>query len=195
MFYSTFLKIKPFFNVLQKFTSLLLKKNVYLIREVYPFIYTSLKGASTISGFKKVLYNKTLVQDRRLKPAYNRRKHNTSHYMVIQNQFARLNKAFVYLGKNKLASMVGLALKTAYSTIYPAFGWVKTKKRNYFNNKLSIRAKAIPNLVSVIEDQTTLLLWRNQFYSSLTKSRQKHKQGVSQNLNVICKNNVTILLK
>lgn len=186
--HSAFLKIKPFFNVLQKLTGLLLKKNVCLIKEAYPFIYAGLKGASTISGFKKVLYNKILVQDRRLKPTYNRRKHNTSHYMVVQNQLTRLSKTFVYLGKNKLASMVALVLKTAYSTIFPAFSWAKAKKHNYFNNKLLMRVKAIPNLVSVMESQITLLLWRNQFSSSFTKNRQNYKQDISQNLNVICKN-------
>lgn len=192
VYYSAFLKIKPFFNVLQKFTDLLLKKNIYLIREAYPFICAGLKGASTIGGFKKVLYNKILVHDRRLKPAYNRRKHNITHYMVVQNQFARLDKAFVYLGKNKLGNIMGVVLKTAYSTVPPA-GWIKTRKHNYFN--ISIRAKTIPNLVSIIEGQVYLLLWRNQFNGSLTKSRQDRRQGASQNLNVVCKNNTAILLK
>jgi hypothetical protein len=192
--YCAFFKIKPLFNILQKFTDLLLKKNIFLIKEAYPFICTGLKGASTIGGFKKVLYNKILVQDRRLKPAYNRRKHNITHYMVVQNQLARLDKAFVYLGKNKLVNIIGVIFKTVYS-IVPWAGWIKTKKHNYFNNKLSIRAKAIPNLVSIIEGQVTLLLWRNQFNSSLTKSRQDCRQGASQNLNVVCKNSIVILLK
>jgi hypothetical protein len=194
VFYSAFFKIKPFFNILQKFTDLLLKKNIFLIREAYPFICAGLKSASTIGGFKKVLYNKILVQDRRLKPAYNRRKHNITHYMVVQNQLARLDKAFAYLGKNKLGNIIGVVLKTAYSTVPPA-GCIKTKKYNYFNNKLSIRAKAIPNLVSIIEGHVTLLLWRNQFNGSLTKSRQDRRQGASQNLYVVCKNNTSILLK
>lgn len=222
MLHSTFFKIKPFFNILQKFTSLLLKRNVYLVRGAYPFIYGGLKGASTIGGFKKVLYNKVLVQDRRLKPAYNRRKHNISHYMVIQNQFARLDKTFVYLGKNKLANMIGLVLKTTYPMIFPAFNWVGkqslqtfktegfeplTLKRvsgkrgkdkngmNYFNSRPLIRGKTIPTLVSIIEGQVTLLLWRNQFNGSLTKSRQDHRQNVLQSLKIVCKNNTVILLK
>jgi hypothetical protein len=188
------LKIKPLFNVLQKFTDLLLKKNIYLIRETYPFICAGLKGTSTIGGFKKVLYNKILVQDRRLKPTYNRRKHNITHYMVVQNQFAKLDKTFVYLGKNILDNIMGVVLKTAYSTV-PLKVRIKTKKHSYFNNKLSIRAKAIPNLVSIIEGQIYLLLWRNQFNGSLTKSRQDRRQGASQNLNIVCKNNTAILLK
>ena len=192
MLHRAFLNIRPFFNILQKTTDLLLKTNAYLIREACPFIYAGLKGASTIGGFKKVLYNKVLVQDRRLKPAYNRRKHSISHYMVVQNQLARLDKTFVYLGKNKLASIVGLILKSAYCKT-PARA--KIKKYNYFNNKLSIRRKAIPDLVSVIESQEMLLLWRNQFSSSLTKSRQDHRQGASQNLGVFCKSNTAIVLK
>jgi hypothetical protein len=114
--------------------------------------------------------------------------------MVVQNQFARLDKAFVYLGKNKLGNIMGVVLKTAYSTVLPA-GWIKTKKHNYFNNKLSIRAKTIPHLVSIIEGQVYLLLWRNQFNGSLTKSRQDRRQGGSQNLYVVCKKNTAILLK
>ena len=192
---SFFLKIRPFLNILQKFTGLLLKKNAHLIRETYPLIYAGLKGASTIGGFKKVLYNKVSVQDRRLKPIYNRRKHNISHYMVVQNQFSRLDKVFFYLGKSKLTSIIGLVLKTAYYVIPRCFSWTKAKKHNCFNNKLSARARAIPNLVSIIEGQVTLLLWRNQFSTSLTKSRQDRRQGVSQNLSVFCKNNTAILLK
>lgn len=186
---------RPFLNILQKFTGLLLKNNAHLVREAYPFLYAGLKGASTIAGFKKVLYNKVNVQDRRLKPVYNRRKHNISHYMVVQNQLTRLDKAFFYLGKNKLASIIGLVLKTAYSVIPCSFSWIKAKKQNCFNNRLSIRARAIPNLVSIIEGQVTLLLWRNQFNNSLTKSRQDRRQGISQNLGVFCKNNAAILLK
>lgn len=192
---STFLNIRPFFNVLQKSTDLLLKTNGYLIREAYPFIYAGLKGASTIAGFKKVLYNKILVQDRRLKPAYNRRKHNISNYMVVQNQLARLDKTFVYLGKKKLASMIALVLKSAYCKGTPVETRAKIKKHSYFNNKLSIREKAIPALISIIEGQDTFLLWRNQFRSSLTKSRQDRRQGVSQNSDVFCKNNTAIVLK
>jgi hypothetical protein len=195
MLRNTFLEINPFFNILQKFTSLLLKRNVSLVRGAYPFICGGLKGGSTISGFKKVLYNKILVRDRRLKPAYNRRKHNVSHYMVIQNQLARLDKTFVYLGKNKLANMTSLVLKTTYPGNSPAFHWAKTKKHKYFNNKPPIRGKAIPKLVSIIEGQVTLLLWRNQFNGSLTKSRQDHRQNVLQNLRVVCKNNAVVLLK
>jgi hypothetical protein len=195
MLNSAFLKINPFFNLLQKFTNLLLKRKIYLVRGAYPFIYGGLKGASTIGGFKKVLYNKILVQDRRLKPAYNRRKHDISHYMVIQNQLARLDKTFVYLGKNKLANIIGLVLKSTYPTISPAFNWIKAKKHKNPNSKASIRGKAIPKLVSTIEGQVTLLLWRNQFNGSLTKSRQDHRQNVSQNLKVFCKNYTVILLK
>ena len=195
MLRNIFLKVNPFFSILQKFTSLLLKRNTYLVRCAYPFIYGGLTGASTIGGFKKVLYNKILVQDRRLKPAYNRRKHNISHYMVIQNQLARLNKTFVYLGKNKLTNMIGLILKSTYPMISPTFNWVRTKKHNCFNNKLATRGKAIPKLVSTIEGQVTLLLWRNQFSGSLTKSRQDHRQNVLQNLRVVSKNNTVILLK
>lgn len=193
MLHRTFLSTGSFFNILQKTTDLLLKTNAYLIREACPFIYAGLKGASTIGGFKKVLYNKVLVQDRRLKPAYNRRKHSISHYMVVQNQLARLDKTFVYLGKNKLASIIGLILKSAYCKATPAKA--KIKKYNCLSNKRSIRGKAIPNLVSAIEGQKTLLLWRNQFSSSLTKSRQDHRQGALQNLGVFCKRNDAIVLK
>lgn len=185
---STFLKTKPFFNVLQKFTNALLKKNACLIKETYPLIYASLKNSSTIGGFKKVLYNKALVHDRRLKPGYNRRKHNISYCMVVQNQFARLDKTFVYFGKNKLASILSLALKTAYSAVPSTFSKARRK------NTLLIRTKAIPKLVSILEGQVAHLLWRNQFNCLLTKSRQKYRQAPSS-FNLLCKKSTVIVLK
>lgn len=184
----TFLKTKPFFNVLQKFTGALLKKNGRLIKETYPLIYASLKSSSTIGGFKKVLYNKALVHDRRLKPGYNRRKHSISYSMVVKNQFARLDKAFVYFGKNKLASIISLVLKAAYPAIPEAFSKAHRKNKNL------IRTKAIPTLVSIIEGQVAQLLWRNQFSCLLTKSRQNYRLAPSS-FNLICKKSTVIVLK
>lgn len=188
---STLFKIKSCFSILEKHTNLLLKNNVYLIKSGQP--YTGLTSYSTIGGFKKVLFNKALVYDRRLKPSYNRRKHNITHSIVVKNQLARLDKTFLYVGKNKLSSMIALVLKAAYYRI-PMRDPLTTKINSNCNNKKLVRVKAIPYLVSIIEGQFSQLIWRNQFNSLLTKSRQNYRQDVFF-LSCVFKNMNVVLFK
>ena len=106
------------------------------------------------------------MKDRKLQPSTNRRKHNHSHYLIITNQFRRINKTFHYVGRPNLLNIVAFALKTAYvfeSAKYICF---------ISNSAPSASIRAIPYLVSTIETQIMVLLWRNQFRCHLTGSRQ-----------------------
>ena len=169
-------KVKCFI-ALKGFISKLLKGNSYCIKQMRPYLYSDLKGFSTTAGFKKALYNKVSMQDRRLQPGTNRRKHNHSHYLIITNQFRRIKKTFHYVGKQNFSNIVAFVLKTAYF-----FKPVKSICF-IFNSAPLPSIRAIPYLVSTIETQIMVLLWRNQFRCHLTNSKQALlHQNTKQNM-------------
>ena len=171
-------------------TCLLLKNNYRLIRQVHSFLWGNLKGSCTAAGFKKVLYNRITVVNRQLKPGYNRRKHNHSHSIIITNQLRRIDKAFRYVGRNKLLSIIALALGVGYNLK------AKEQKNTIFSSNQLPSFRTIPNLVSTIETQEALLLWRNQFRYSVDSCRQAllHR-NLNQNIDIFCKDNTAVMLK
>ncbi len=191
-------KVKCFI-VLKGFISKLLKGNSCCIKQIRPYLYSDLKGSSTTAGFQKTLYNKVSMQDRRLQPGTNRRKHNHSHYLIITNQFRRINKTFHYVGKQNFSNIVAFVLKTAY--------FVKPVKYIcfIFSSAPLPNIRTIPYLISTIETQITVLLWRNQFRCHLTSSKQTLlHQNTKQGIHPLClcssqrprgRNNAVVLLK
>lgn len=171
-------------------TCLLLKNNYRLIRQVHSFLWGNLKGSCTAAGFKKVLYNRITVINRQLKPGYNRRKHNHSHSIIITNQLRRIDKAFRYVGRNKLLSIIALALGVGYKLK------AEEQTNTIFSNNQLPSFRTIPNLVSTIETQEALLLWRNQFRYSVDSCRQAllHR-NLNQNIDIFCKDNTAVMLK
>nr|UCS09838.1 ribosomal protein S4 [Percursaria percursa] len=167
-----------------------LQKNNTLIKVS---LLNILKGSTSTTGFKKMLYNRIKIQNNRLYPSYNRRKHNHSHHILITNQLSKLSKTFDHLSKNKLKNFITLALKKALGKeLLPSSlaSFVKphtvtvTKGDQVLKLMFGIRTRAIPNLISILETQTEPLLWRNQFKHCLAYSRQTLLHG-----------NVQILLK
>lgn len=154
--------------LLKGFVGKLVKDNSRFIKQIRPYLYSDLKGSSTAAGFQKTLYNKVSMQNRRLQPGTNRRKHNHSHSLIIINQFRRINKTFYYIGRHNFSNIVAFVLKKAHF-FKPAKGicfiFNSTPKSVCF-------IRAIPNLISIIETQVSVLLWRNQFRCHLTSSRQ-----------------------
>lgn len=118
-------------------------------------------GGSSVVGFKKLMYHQVMARGYMLYPNFNRRKHNHSYAMVVNNHHVRLSKMYGYLSKNRIASYIGFALKAAWSLItVPA------------RRAKSVRKRPIPFLVSLIESDTSLVLLRCQHQFYLRKSRQ-----------------------
>lgn len=94
-----------------------------------------LKSCTSITGFKKAVYNALKVSNAQLVPAYNRRKHKLSHINLITNQINRLSKTFGYISTNKINAWIGLTL-TKFSLSYqvgllvPKNGLIKQIEQN-----------------------------------------------------------------
>ncbi len=162
--YKKLKNVPPF--LLKGLVSKVLKDNSRFIKQVRPYLYSDLKGSSTTAGFQKTLYNKVSMQGGRLLPGTNRRKHSHSHYLIIKNQFRRINKTFHYIGKQSISNIVAFALKMAYC-FKPA-----KYTCSIFNSAPLPGLRAIPGLISAIETQLSIMLWRNQFRYHLTSSRR-----------------------
>jgi hypothetical protein len=114
-------------------------QHLHLTRQIHPFLSGSLKGSSTTAGLKKVIYNRVFVQNRQLRPGYNRRKHNHSHSMIIENQLGRVSKTFGYMGRNKLLSIIAFALNMAHCS--------KAEQQSYSKNNIvrdSVNSSHLP---------------------------------------------------
>ena len=120
------------------------------------------QGSSNIAGFKKRLFNQVMARGDLLYPAFNRRKHNHTHKLVVYNQLAKLSKSLSYLSVNKIRFYIGFALNEA--------GY--TTRKGEVNNTSTLRRRTVFSLVGVVETDTALLLTRWQRYLSLAQSRQ-----------------------
>lgn len=174
------------YALLEGFLNRLFKDNNALIKVS---LLNILKGSTSTAGFKKMLYNRIKIQNNRLYPSYNRRKHNHSHYILITTQLGKLSKTLHYLSKNKLKNFITLALKKALGN--KEQNTTKIAYRPVGFNSFGIRTRAIPNLISILETQTGTLLWRNQFKHCLAYSRQTLLHG---NVQMLLKNNTALIL-
>jgi hypothetical protein len=57
---------------------------------------------SSMTGFKKTIYNRAKLVRNQLYPSYNRRKYHISHYNQIQKQCTQLSRTYGYLSQKKL---------------------------------------------------------------------------------------------
>lgn len=145
-----------------------------------PFLFTKNDkcSSSSLTGFKKVLFNRIIAREGGLYPGYNRRKHNHSHYMIIYYQLKRLSRAFSYFSKNKIDFFIAAALKETYPS-------QENVGRNLSKKSLPHRIvqskRAIYNCVDLVETDSTTLLTRNQYYYSLPQAKQSltHAQPTS----------------
>lgn len=180
-------RLKKAPTILKGFLNQLLKKNNILTKLTRPFLSKTLKNSSNPSGFKKLLYNRVKIQNHKLIPSYNRRKHNHSYHIIVTNQLCKLSKNFNHLKKKKLNSYITFALKQSFNNKSNDY-----TLRFYNQKPSSLNTRPIPSLVSLLEVQTTALLWRNQFKNSLAHSRQAK---LHNNTGLFLKNGIVLVLK
>jgi len=148
------------FTTTQNLNFLLIKKLFSNTNQI-----SMLKGEASLIGFKKALYNRIKINNYRLEPAYNRRKHSLSHYILLNNQYSKLSKSFGYLSKNKIDFFIGAALKKTYKNFDPNF--IKSNR-------------AIPHLVTLIETDSSPILYRNMFSNSLAQAKHVLRHRLTQ---------------
>lgn len=156
-----FLKWFTSFTTTQNLNFLLIKK--LLLSSTNEI--NMLKGEASLIGFKKSLYNRIKINNYRLEPAYNRRKHSISHYILLNNQYSKLSKSFGYMSKNKIDFFIGAALKKTY--------------KNFGLNCIKSN-RAIPHLVTLIETDSSPILYRNMFSNSLAQSKHVLRHRLTQ---------------
>lgn len=69
------------------------------------------QSRSSMTGFKKALYNRAKLVRNQLYPSYNRRKYHVSHYNQIKKQCTRLSRTYGYLSQKKINHFIAFASK------------------------------------------------------------------------------------
>lgn len=192
-----------------------------------------LKSSSTVTGFKKLMYNFVKLNQNQLQPSYNRRKYSHSHYNQTLKECTRLNRTYAYLSKptiknycaftikptvnihflqNSIVPIKGLffglkpvkkgflhkffklstSLKTQYESLQNNFTFKQStdlsahnlipnyNKARLVNSEIAYD-RPIPKIVNFLESRLDVILWRNQFVSSIKGARQGLRQGVQVN--------------
>ena len=121
------------------------------------------KPKSSLSGFKKLLFNFVRVQDDAFAPRYNRRKHGLSHDLLLNQPLRKLHKTQSGLKKNELKHGVAFALKQAYEPDFNRRG------------KQHILKRCVPCLTyaSWVESHPLNVVSKNQNACSLRHAKQK----------------------
>nr|YP_010216421.1 ribosomal protein S4 [Ulva intestinalis]UBR43442.1 ribosomal protein S4 [Ulva intestinalis] len=166
------------------FLSKLLTANNALVKSI---VLSFLKSSTSTAGFKQVLYNRIKIQNNRLHPSYNRRKHSHSHHILITNQLGKLSKTFHYLSANKLKNFITLALRKAFG-----YKEENTTTTPYCAISRFFKSRSTPDLIAILETQICALIWRNQFKHCLANSRQAVLHG---NVQMLLKNNTALIIK
>lgn len=150
-------------------------------------LINSVKPSSTVTGFKKLMYNSVKLTQNQLTPNYNRRKYNHSHYNQIiseNTRFSRITCLSKVIRENYTASAVrsnasNLDKKVFYETNNflkdDCFSRVPRLEPGFCSNLLR-PIRPIPKIVQLIESRLDIILWRSQFSSSISSARQKVRQ-------------------
>lgn len=130
----------------------------------------ALKACSSLSGFKKSLFNRVKIANYRLEPMYNRRKHSISHYVLLKNQYSKLSKSLGYIKKKKMDYLIGITLKKTFST------YTQTLTYSKINEKHTVLKfkRSIPYFVALLETDFSPIVYKNLF--SYTYAHAKHIQ-------------------
>jgi ribosomal protein S4 len=86
----------------------------------------NLKPTSTVTGFKKWMYNSVKVSQNQLQPSYNRRKHSHSHYNQTLKENTRLNRIYAHSTKNQVTNYSAFSLNPA--SLIPKVGLFRSEK-------------------------------------------------------------------
>nr|YP_010733800.1 ribosomal protein S4 [Gayralia brasiliensis]YP_010733829.1 ribosomal protein S4 [Monostroma nitidum]WEG93071.1 ribosomal protein S4 [Gayralia brasiliensis]WEG93100.1 ribosomal protein S4 [Monostroma nitidum] len=144
------------------------------------FSQGNLKPSSTVTGFKKFMYNSVKLSQNQLQPNYNRRKYNHSYYNQTLKEITRLSRIYGYLSRNQIKNYCGFTVKpTRYANSRTSL----LKKINLpekVNKKVKTKTllkninynRPIPKLVNFLESRLDVIIWRNQLSTSIRSARQ-----------------------
>ena len=126
------------------------------------------KVKSSLSGFKKVLFNFVCVQDDAFAPRYNRRKHGLSQDLLLNQPLRKLHKIQSGLKKKVLKHSVAFALKQAYEPNVEARP-----------SRQHLLKRCVPCLTyaSWVESHPLNLVSKTQNASSLAHAKQKRNHA------------------
>jgi hypothetical protein len=167
----------------------------------------NLKPTSTVTGFKKWMYNSVKVSQNQLQPSYNRRKHSHSHYNQTLKENTRLNRIYAHSTKNQVTNYSAFSLNPASLTpkisLFGSINPLLLKKRSplypcqrlslpylategpqggaRFGQEFGKYTRPIPKFVNFLESRLDTILWRSQFTASLSSARQKLRKGIRVN--------------
>lgn len=86
------------------------KLQTALLDSPEPIQRQGLKPFSTVTGFKKFMYNFVKLSQSQLQPGYNRRKYSHSHYNQTLKESTRLSRIYAYLPQNFIKNICGFAI-------------------------------------------------------------------------------------
>ena len=189
-------KCKNEFEVFRAFTKTSQSKNFNTSVWSYANLSFFHKQGSTLTGFKKLLFNRVSAHKGVLVPAYNRRKYGRSHGLLIQNECAKLSKTFGYISLKTLNFWLAQTLACTYGE--QVFNKSKQKHlknetkpcktpSSKFNetlnflssNKVGTKGSPLAKFTFALETQSEILLWKAQISRSFYQAKQflTHQKG------------------
>jgi hypothetical protein len=209
-----------------------------------PLQQQTLKPSSTVTGFKKLMYNFVKLSQNQLQPSYNRRKYNHSHYNQTLKERTRLNRTYAYLPRSTIKNYCAFTVKltsninslqnfmSPIENLFSSKNWVRSSMSKLHSQNISAASpeatpkslenkirltpdgralsanangkinahssikeyskaklgnlqmnyhRPIPKIVHFLESRLDVILWKNQFASSVKSARQNLRQGILVN--------------
>jgi hypothetical protein len=125
-----------------------------------------LQSRSSMTGFKKAIYNRAKLVRNQLYPSYNRRKYNVNHYNMIKKQCTRLSRTYGYLSQKKINHFIAFASKSE-------------KNMGALSNK-----RVLVKMIHYLESQLCMVMYRSLFSKSIMMAQQELRLGNRQGLNI-----------
>ena len=124
-----------------------------------------LQSRSTITGFKKVIYNRVKFIKNQLYPSINRRKYAITHYNQIVKTWTSLSRSYAYLSKQKGKSFLAFSLVN------------KQKIDDYNRNHVK--------MIQLLESQLCVLMHRSLFSKSIPMARFELRKPAKDRKSVV----------
>lgn len=109
------------------------------------------QSRSSMTGFKKALYNRAKLVRNQLFPSYNRRKYHISHYNQIKKQCTRLSRTYGYLSQKKINHFIAFASKY---------------------DPITRHKRPCVKMIHLLESQLCMIMYRSLFTKSIMMARQ-----------------------
>nr|YP_025773.1 ribosomal protein S4 [Tupiella akineta]AAQ18732.1 ribosomal protein S4 [Tupiella akineta] len=101
-----------------------------------------LKPSTTVTGFKKLMYNFVKLSQNQLQPSYNRRKYNHTHYNQTLKERTRLSRTYVYLSKPTIKNYCAFTIKPT-SSMYSLQNFISSIDNPFYGGTLQTFAPAV----------------------------------------------------